>query len=92
MTVAAHDLARFELADQVIPPDEPTGRPSPPPTRPRWPAGTPVIVIDGRPRYHVADCLHLLGRSVQRLPVREAAELGFTPCAPVRARTRLLRT
>jgi hypothetical protein len=43
--------------------------------------GTPVIVVDGRPRYHVADCLHVLGRSVQRVPVREAAVIGFTPCA-----------
>jgi hypothetical protein len=42
--------------------------------------GTPVVVIDGRPRYHLSDCLSLLGRSVERLPVSEAAELGFSPC------------
>jgi hypothetical protein len=47
-----------------------------------------VGVIDGRPRYHLDGCLHLLGRTVERLPVLEAVELGFTPCgqcAPVRA-------
>jgi hypothetical protein len=47
-----------------------------------------VGVIDGRPRYHLAACLHLLGRTVERLPVLEAVELGFTPCGqcePVRA-------
>lgn len=41
---------------------------------------TEVLVIDGRPRYHVADCVHLLGRPFEPLPVSEAVELGFTPC------------
>lgn len=39
-----------------------------------------VLVIDGRPRYHVAGCVHLLGRPFEPLPVSEAVELGFTPC------------
>jgi hypothetical protein len=39
-----------------------------------------VLVIDGRPRYHLAGCVHLLGRDSEALPVHEAAELGFTPC------------
>jgi hypothetical protein len=39
-----------------------------------------VLVIDGRPRYHLAGCVHLLGRESESLPVREAVELGFTPC------------
>ena len=39
-----------------------------------------VLVIDGRPRYHVAGCVHLLGRPFEPLPVGEAVELGFTPC------------
>lgn len=45
-----------------------------------------VVVIDGRPRYHVEDCVQVLGRAQERLPVSEAVELGFTPCqdcAPV---------
>ena len=40
-----------------------------------------VRVIDGRPRYHSDGCLHLLGRESEALPVREAVELGFTPCS-----------
>jgi hypothetical protein len=41
---------------------------------------TDVLVIDGRPRYHLAGCVHLLGRESEPLPVAEAIELGFTPC------------
>jgi hypothetical protein len=39
-----------------------------------------VLVIDGRPRYHVPGCVHLLGRPFEPLPVAEAIELGFSPC------------
>jgi hypothetical protein len=41
---------------------------------------TEVLVVDGRPRYHLAGCVHLLGRDSEPLPVHEAIELGFTPC------------
>jgi hypothetical protein len=37
-------------------------------------------VIDGRPRYHLPGCVHLLGREHESLPVGEAVELGFSPC------------
>jgi hypothetical protein len=40
-----------------------------------------VLVIDGRPRYHVAGCVHLLGRESEPLPVDEAVDLGFSPCS-----------
>jgi len=40
-----------------------------------------VLVVDGRPRYHVPGCVHLLGRPIEPLPVNEALELGFSPCA-----------
>jgi hypothetical protein len=47
-----------------------------------------VVVIDGHPRYHLGDCLHLKAREgVESLPVSEAEELGFSPCsacAPLR--------
>lgn len=41
---------------------------------------TEVLVVDGRPRYHLPGCVHLLGRDSEPLPVSEAIELGFTPC------------
>ena len=42
---------------------------------------TEVLVVDGRPRYHLPGCVHLLGRESEPLPVGEAVELGFTPCS-----------
>ena len=42
---------------------------------------TDVYVIDGRPRYHLSGCVHLLGREIEPLPVYEAIELGFSPCS-----------
>lgn len=42
---------------------------------------TEVLVVDGRPRYHLPGCVHLLGRESEPLPVGEAIELGFTPCS-----------
>lgn len=42
---------------------------------------TEVLVVDGRPRYHLPGCVHLLARESEPLPVSEALELGFTPCS-----------
>lgn len=42
---------------------------------------TEVLVVDGRPRYHLPGCVHLLGRESEPLPVSEAIDLGFTPCS-----------
>jgi hypothetical protein len=39
-----------------------------------------VLVVDGRPRYHLADCPHLDGKECEPIPVGEAVDLGFTPC------------
>ncbi|MDP9791978.1 hypothetical protein J2S43_000490 [Catenuloplanes nepalensis] len=39
-----------------------------------------VYVVDGRPRYHLAGCVHLMDKEAEPLPVNEAADLGFTPC------------
>jgi hypothetical protein len=39
-----------------------------------------VHVVDERPRYHLDTCPWLTGRPTLTLPVREARELGFTPC------------
>ncbi|TNH26502.1 hypothetical protein FHG89_20700 [Micromonospora orduensis] len=50
----------------------------------------PVQVVDGRPRYHLARCPYLVGRAAETLPVAEAVELGFTPCARCAPATVLL--
>jgi len=40
-----------------------------------------VVVVDERPRYHLATCRWLDNRPTLPLPVHEARELGFTPCS-----------
>ncbi|GLW90901.1 hypothetical protein [Actinokineospora globicatena] len=40
-----------------------------------------VRVLDERPRYHLSSCGWLGSRSSIELPVAEARQLGFTPCA-----------
>lgn len=41
---------------------------------------TEVLVVPGRPRYHLSSCVHLLGRDRAVLPVKDAVALGFSPC------------
>jgi hypothetical protein len=48
-----------------------------------------VVVIDEQPRYHLTDCRALAAKPVIPLPVREAVELGFTPCGWCTPDTRL---
>jgi hypothetical protein len=43
-----------------------------------------VRVLDERPRYHLADCSWLASRPSLGLPISEARQLGFTPCAVCR--------
>jgi hypothetical protein len=50
-----------------------------------------VLVVDEHPRYHLARCRLPDHTRVDRLPVREARELGFTPCARCRPDTTLAR-
>ncbi|MET0234951.1 MAG: hypothetical protein ABW224_09965, partial [Kibdelosporangium sp.] len=40
-----------------------------------------VVVIDERPRYHLTTCAWLNNRPTLSLPISEARDLGFTPCA-----------
>jgi hypothetical protein len=40
-----------------------------------------VLVLDEHPRYHLAGCVHLRGRTPIPLPLDEARRDGFTPCA-----------
>jgi hypothetical protein len=68
--------------DDEDPEDEPPIQPSSPADIARVSTMTDdVLVIDGRPRYHVRGCVHLLGRESEPLPIGEAVELGFTPCS-----------
>jgi len=71
-----------ELDDEEDPPDEPAPQTvSPADAAKVARMSTDVLVIDGRPRYHLPGCVHLLGRESEPLPVSEAVELGFTPCS-----------
>jgi clumping factor A len=49
-----------------------------------------VMVVDGRPRYHMSDCPHLADRQTESLPAAEAVELGFSPCGQCRPVDRLV--
>lgn len=40
-----------------------------------------VQVIDERPRYHLAACTHVFGRTTIALPISAARAAGFTPCS-----------
>lgn len=40
-----------------------------------------VLVVDEHPRYHLARCKYLSGRTTIPLPIDEARGDGFTPCA-----------
>jgi hypothetical protein len=76
------ELDLGEDVDDDDPPDEPAAQIVPPADAARVARmSAQVLVIDGRPRYHQAGCVHLLGRESEPLPVSEAVELGFTPCS-----------
>jgi hypothetical protein len=76
-------------------PDDPDDEPLPQAVRPADAVrvarlDAEVLVVDGRPRYHLADCAHLVGRLTEGLPVAEAVELGFSPCGLCRPVDRLV--
>jgi hypothetical protein len=83
--------AGFDDPDQDDPADEPppqSVRPSDAVSVARMDAE--VLVVDGRPRYHLAGCPHLVGRHTEPLPANEAVELGFSPCSLCRPVDRLV--
>ena len=49
-----------------------------------------VMVVDGRPRFHLGGCVHLVSRDAESLPAYEAVELGFTACSLCRPAQSLL--
>jgi hypothetical protein len=50
-----------------------------------------VLVVDEHPRYHLTRCRWPEHARTERLPVREARELGFTPCGRCQPDTTLAR-
>jgi len=81
VTIPAQGGAMLDREDDEEPPDEPIAQRVAPSDAARIARmSTEVLVIDGRPRYHVAGCVHLLGRPHEPLPVNEAVDLGFSPC------------
>lgn len=56
-----------------------------------WELADEVLVVDERPRYHLARCGRLGAAQTERLPIREARELGFTPCDQCRPDASLAR-
>ncbi|MGH3753507.1 MAG: hypothetical protein ACRDRP_12565 [Pseudonocardiaceae bacterium] len=50
-----------------------------------------VLVVDEHPRYHLTRCPVADRARAERLPVREARELGFTPCGRCRPDIALAR-
>jgi len=80
-TGVAHDDDDDDDYDEDEPEDEPAAEQTSAVDRARVSQLTSdVYVVDGRPRYHLRECVHLLGRESEALPVGEANELGFTPC------------
>ncbi|MDP9434547.1 MAG: hypothetical protein M3P93_04870 [Actinomycetota bacterium] len=43
-----------------------------------------VLVVPGRPRYHVDGCRYLNGKEVEEIPVLDARNEGFSPCGVCR--------
>ena len=90
---AGHDdvLAHLAADDDEDPPDEPLAQRIQPADAVRVSRmAADVLVVDGRPRYHLADCPHLEGRESEPIPVAEAVDLGFTPCGLCRPVDRLV--
>lgn len=56
-----------------------------------WELTDEVLVVDEYPRYHLVRCQWPGAARTERLPVREARELGFTPCALCRPDATLAR-
>jgi hypothetical protein len=40
-----------------------------------------VWVVDGRPRFHRADCMIIKGQDAEPIPFEQASEDGFVPCS-----------
>jgi hypothetical protein len=97
---AEPEPARDEPPPDAPPADEPpperAAAPAPPPDEPAEEETSAsdvlrildlldeVMVVDQRPRYHLPECPHLIGKDAQPLPISEARGAGFTPCGRCR--------
>nr|WP_307872644.1 hypothetical protein [Actinoplanes ovalisporus] len=87
----AAQAEEFDEADDDDPEDEPLPQAVQPTDAVRVARlDAEVLVVDGRPRYHVAECPSLVGRLAEPVPVSEAVELGFSPCGLCRPVDRLV--
>jgi hypothetical protein len=86
-----HGAAVDEFTREMVPLDEPAEQVVGPADLDRVAAlDGRVVVVDGRPRYHLADCAFLVGYDAEPMAVSEAVELGFTACGLCRPVTALL--
>ncbi|MDY7089892.1 MAG: hypothetical protein SYR96_32965 [Actinomycetota bacterium] len=89
--VTASEAAQFAEPDADDPDDEPLPQAVQPADAVRVARlDAEVLVVDGRPRYHVAECPSLAGRLAEPIPAGEAVELGFSPCGLCRPVDRLV--
>lgn len=61
--------------------DHPTSGSQPAETSPGSSAPAEVWVVDGRPRYHRADCAFIEDKESVAIPLGQAVEDGFTACS-----------
>jgi hypothetical protein len=86
-----HGAAVDDFTREMVPLDEPAEQVVGPDDLDRLAAlDSRVVVVDGRPRYHLADCAFLVGHDAEPMAVGEAVELGFTACGLCRPATTLL--
>jgi hypothetical protein len=82
----------FDVETEAVPSDEPSEVPmSSVEAAALMRMDAEVMVVDGRPRFHLGGCVHLVGRESESLPAYEAVELGFTACSLCRPAQSLLR-
>lgn len=87
----APPAARAEPAPPADPPDEPPPEDVPVSTALRAAQlSDEVLVVDGRPRYHLTGCPALGVRTAVRLALSTARRSGFTPCSVCRPDSVLL--
>lgn len=73
---APADAAADAPADEAPEAPEPAAETPAEPEAPRT-----VWVVDGRPRYHLADCMIIKDQDAEEIPLEQATEDGFMACS-----------